>query len=137
MARNRNLIKIPLTAFTLTVCNLIGFAPPSQAGSTPSATKGAEVYCFMRASGNNHEVSWNASYEIIKRQKSSLFKTSPKHAAVMIIETVVDNPADFNNCGTYLGDLFGPSDALPMSEQRPTETAEVRSEINKGDRYSY
>jgi len=43
------------------------------AGSDPSS-KGAEVYCFMRQSGNDHEVSWTAAYALIKRQSASLFK---------------------------------------------------------------
>ena len=86
---------------------------------TPAA-KGAQIYCYMRASGNNHAVSWAAAYALIKRQSASLFKTSPTHAAVMITEAVVQNPNTFPNCGRYLGDLHsahlpaaGSGDALP------------------------
>ncbi len=68
--------------------------------------KGAQVYCFMRANGNNHEVSWSAAYALIKRQSASLFRTSPEHAAVMITEAVVQNPTTFPDCGRYLGDLY-------------------------------
>ena len=68
--------------------------------------KGAQVYCFMRANGNNHEVSWSAAYALIKRQSASLFRTSPEHAAVMITEAVVQNPTTFPECGRYLGDLY-------------------------------
>ncbi len=77
----------------------------NSATNTPGE-KGAQIYCFMRNNGNRHEVSWNASYALIKRQTNSLFKTSPKHAAVMIIESVVQNPKTYPNCGQYLGDLF-------------------------------
>ena len=68
--------------------------------------KGAQMYCFMRASGNNHEVSWSAAYALIKRQSASMFRTSPEHAAVMITEAVVQNPTTFPDCGRYLGDLY-------------------------------
>ena len=73
--------------------------------SSPGA-KGAQVYCYMRSSGNSHEVSWIAAYALIKRQSASLFKTSPEHAAVMITEAVVQNPGSFPDCGKYLGDLY-------------------------------
>ncbi len=63
--------------------------------------KGAQVYCFMRANGNNHEVSWSAAYALIKRQSASMFRTSPEHAAVMITEAVVQNPTTFPDCGRY------------------------------------
>ena len=75
--------------------------------STASAgAKGAQVYCFMRSAGNNHDVSWTAAYALIKRQSANLFKTSPEHAAVMITEAVVQNPGTYPDCGKYLGDLF-------------------------------
>ncbi len=76
------------------------------AASDSPGGKGAEVYCFMRASGNNHEVSWTAAYALIKRQSASLFRPSPEHAAVMITEAVVQNPTTFPDCGRYLGDLY-------------------------------
>jgi len=68
--------------------------------------RGAQVYCFMRSNGNNHQVSWDAAYALIKRQSASLFKTSPEHAAVMITEAVVQNPGAFPDCGRFLGDLY-------------------------------
>jgi hypothetical protein len=73
--------------------------------NTPGG-KGAKVYCFMRAAGNTHQVSWDAAYALIKRQSDSLFKTSPEHAAVMITEAVVNNPSTFPDCGKFLGDLY-------------------------------
>jgi hypothetical protein len=73
---------------------------------TSPGAKGAQVYCYMRSSGNSHDVSWTAAYALIKRQSASLFKTSPEHAAVMITEAVVNNPGSFPDCGKYLGDLY-------------------------------
>jgi hypothetical protein len=85
-------------------CN-IG-AGSSAAELTSPGAKGAQVYCYMRSSGNSHEVSWTAAYALIKRQSASMFKTSPEHAAVMITEAVVNNPGSFPDCGKYLGDLY-------------------------------
>ena len=84
----------------------------------------------MRRSGNSHEVSWNASYEVIKRQTNNLFKTSPKHSAVMIVEAVVENPEGFEKCGKYIGDLFSNSQSQENIINTPENTT-------KEDRYSY
>ncbi len=129
MTRNQLLKQMPIAIVSLTFASLLGTAV--NAGTQEVGEKGAEIYCFMRSSGNDHEVSWNASYEVIKRQNNSLFKTSPKHAAVMIIESVVKNPNSFEDCGSYIGDLFGPS--LPSTENMevPTKTS------TQTDRYSY
>jgi hypothetical protein len=94
-----------------------GSTQPSNATTNTSGTelttaentagaKGAKVYCFMRSEGSTHNVSWDAAYALIKRQSSSLFKTSPEHAAVMITEAVVNNPAAYPDCGKYLGNLY-------------------------------
>tara|TARA_Y100001968_G_C19411812_1_gene746730 strand:- start:1321 stop:1656 length:336 start_codon:yes stop_codon:yes gene_type:complete len=109
----------------------------TKAGSNESGEKGAKIYCFMRDSGNSHQVSWNAAYEIIKRQKSSLFKTSPKHGAVMIIETVVKEPESYQNCGRFLGDLLSSPEELEISNQTPKEEVIDSSPVKKGDRYNY
>ena len=53
----------------------------------------------MRSSNNDHQVSWEAAYALIKRQKSGMFKTSPEHAAVMITEAVVEDPGSYPDCG--------------------------------------
>ena len=95
MPRFQPLKILPLTGIGILFSTAI--ALPIQAGPADIGEKGASVYCFMRSSGNNHAVSWDAAYQIIKRQKSSLFKTSPKHAAVMITETVVQNPEKYSN----------------------------------------
>ena len=140
MDRCRNLSVLPITVIGLACSNFLYV--PAYAGSSDIAEKGTSVYCFMRGNGNSHEVSWEASYEIIKRQKSSIFKTSPKHAAVMIIETVVENPDKYQNCGSYLGHLLGSPDINTISEEIPQEeflsvTDEMPTNIKKGDRYSY
>jgi hypothetical protein len=99
---------LPLLAAALTATlGMVARAPAhaQTAPDTPGA-KGAQVYCFMRSNGNNHEVSWSAAYALIKRQSASMFKTSPEHAAVMITEAVVQNPNAFPDCGRYLGDLY-------------------------------
>lgn len=84
-------------------------------GLEGAGPKGAQIYCFMRGNGNNHQVSWDASYAVIKRQSDQLFKTSPEHAAVMITEAVVQNPGSFPDCGRYLGDLFTKPDPVEVA----------------------
>ena len=101
------------------------------AGIKDTGEKGAQIYCFMRDSGNDHEVSWNAAYEVIKRQANSLFKTSPKHGAVMIIEAVVDAPEEYQSCGNYLGDLFNKKNI--DLENNDSEKEEAKNT----NRYSY
>jgi hypothetical protein len=71
-----------------------------------AATNGADIYCFMRNGGNSHEPSWQAAYEFIKSRKQGLFKTSPKQAASLIVEEVVQDPTKYKNCISYLGDLY-------------------------------
>ncbi|MFM7312436.1 MAG: DUF6554 family protein [Cyanobium sp.] len=107
MAPRLNRILAVLVATVSSVCGL-GVATPAsaQSGLDSPGAKGAQVYCFMRANGNNHEVSWTAAYALIKRQNGSLFKTSPEHAAVMITEAVVQSPGTFPECGRFLGDLY-------------------------------
>jgi hypothetical protein len=121
----------------LTLCTLglmsalVSLAIPAQAASSDTEQKGAQVYCFMRSSGNDHTVSWNAAYALIKRQGRGVFKTSPEHASVMITEAVVQDPGTYPDCGKFLGDLFGgntSSSALPSSSSAPSANTE---------RYSY
>lgn len=106
---------------------------------TSPAAKGAQVYCFMRNAGNNHEVSWMAAYALIKRQSASLFKTSPEHAAVMITEAVVQSPGTFPDCGKYLGDLYA-SAAQEQKQKREAATtpSSTQSAPATGtERYAY
>ena len=111
-----------------------------------AVTNGADIYCFMRNGGNTHEPSWQAAYQFIKNKKQGLFKTSPKQAASLIVEEVVQDPAKYSDCINYLGDLYtGESSSLGVSVDNELEN-EVNSSIDstektpKGkyiDRYDY
>jgi len=115
-------------AITPLIAGLISLGGPgpamAQSPSDNPGAKGAQVYCFMRANGNNHEVSWTAAYALIKRQSASMFRTSPEHAAVMITEAVVQNPTVYPDCGRYLGDLYSRHvQGTAASTQAPAATA--------------
>ena len=102
--------------------------------------KGAKIYCFMRSSGNDHTVSWNAAYAVIKRQGSGVFKTSPEHASVMITEAVVKDPGNFPDCGQFLGDLFGGNTQPATAAALANSSSDTESSIESSDdttRYSY
>ncbi len=114
----------------------VGLSSPGAEAVQSTEEKGAKIYCFMRSSGNDHTVSWNAAYAVIKRQGSGMFKTSPEHASVMITEAVVKDPGNFPDCGQFLGDLFGgktePATAASLGNSTPvTESADNTT------RYSY
>ena len=117
---------------------LSGVTPALQAAE--SEEKGAKVYCFLRSSGNEHEVSWKAAYAVIKRQRSGLFKTSPEHASVMITEAVVQDPGNFPDCGQFLGDLFGgntqPATAATLGNSSSITESTIES-TEDTTRYSY
>jgi hypothetical protein len=113
-------------------------SPVQAAGA--GETKGAKIYCFMRSSGNDHEVSWKAAYAVIKRQRSGVFKTSPEHASVMITEAVVQDPGNFPDCGQFLGDLFGGNTQPATAAALANSTSFNESSIESSDdttRYSY
>ena len=114
---------------------LTGMTSPLQAAGT-SEVKGAKIYCFMRSSGNDHKVSWNAAYAVIKRQRSGLFKTSPEHASVMITEAVVNDPGSFPDCGQFLGDLFG-GNTQPATASTLGNSSPVIKSSDDTTRYSY
>ncbi len=133
-------------ALLLPLAGLAGLSltPLEAIAGTPEAVKGAKIYCFMRNSNNDHQVSWEAAYALIKRQKSGMFKTSPEHAAVMITEAVVEDPGNYPNCGQYLGDLFGGSKGSPKSldsvlnsTNSSDSNAFNSSNSSDDDRYSY
>ena len=130
----------PQLAFTTValIGALIGGSQAVQAGND-SEDKGAKIYCFMRSSGNDHSVSWNAAYAVIKRQKPSLLKTSPQHASVMITEAVVHDPGKFPDCGQFLGDLFGgtSSDTSTTSFDPNVSTSSNFNEHGGDNRYGY
>ena len=124
----------------------LGLTPLEAIAGTPEAVKGAKIYCYMRSSNNDHTVSWEAAYALIKRQKSGMFKTSPEHAAVMITEAVVEDPGSYPDCGQYLGDLFGGNKGSAKSlnsvlnstnSSNSSTTSETSSDWDKDDRYSY
>ena len=98
--------------------------------------KGAKIYCYMRSSGNDHNVSWNAAYAVIKRQGSGMFKTSPEHASVMITEAVVKDPGNFPDCGQFLGDLFG-GNTQPATTATLGTSPTVTESSADAPRYSY
>ena len=109
-------------------------------------TNGADIYCFMRNGGNAHEPSWEAAYEFIKSKKQGLFKTSPKQAASLIIEEVVQDPTKYENCINYIGDLFSrDSSSIEIntnqrSEKGITSSSDSTKKNPKGkyiDRYNY
>ena len=111
-----------------------------------AVTNGADIYCFMRNGGNTHEPSWEAAYEFIKTKKQGLFKTSPKQAASLIIEEVVQNPNKYEDCINYLGDLYtGNSSSKNVSGQNELENevnslSGTKEKTPKGkyiDRYDY
>ena len=135
MARNRIFSVVNLCLAGL----CLGSLQPSIARADSTPNKGAQVYCFMRTNGNDHNVSWEASYALIKRQKSGMFKTSPEHAAVMITEAVVDDPGTYPDCGRYLGDLFAPKkSSASLPDNRPASNSSQSSTTTYGDqRYSY
>ena len=134
--RTRLVVLLPLAGMLLA-------AAPVEAASTDSK-KGAEIYCFMRSKGNDHAVSFEASYALIKRQSRGVFKTSPQHAAVMITETVVEEPGSYPDCGQYLGDLFGGKTSKKSSSTSSESTitssgsnSEASTDWDADDRYSY
>ena len=111
-----------------------------------AVTNGADVYCFMRNGGNNHEPSWEAAYEFIKNKKQGLFKTSPKQAASLIVEEVVQDPIKYENCINYLGDLYKGDSSLTeviddqVLENEVNSLIENKEKSPKGkyiDRYNY
>ena len=111
-----------------------------------AVTNGADIYCFMRNGGNTHEPSWEAAYQFIKSKKQGLFKTSPKQAASLIVEEVVEDPTKYADCINFLGDLYnGDSSLIEIDDDKKSEKG-ITSSINstekspKGkyiDRYNY
>ncbi|MEB3158404.1 MAG: DUF6554 family protein [Synechococcus sp.] len=138
MVRNR--MRSVLSFSLLGLC-LSALSPGGVHAAETIPHKGAQVYCYMRSNGNPHNVSWEAAYALIKRQKSGVFKTSPEHAAVMITEAVVNDPGTYPECGRYLGDLFTPkkSNALPEGDTtRSNNQSSTSTSTSNGDqRYSY
>ena len=114
----------------------VGLSSPGAEAVQSTEEKGAKIYCFMRSSGNDHTVSWNAAYAVIKRQGSGMFKTSPEHASVMITEAVVKDPGNFPDCGQFLGDLFG-GNTQPATAATLGQSSTVTESADNTTRYSY
>ena len=116
---------------------------------TPKATAssfGAEIFCTMRDSGNDHESSWQAAYSYIKKQKGGIFKTSPNQAAGQIIETVVREKDKFAYCIEFL-DQLQPDRKLQLENDRKEKRRKQKELLEEKesedyseetfDRYSY
>ncbi len=141
MARLRQRLALLLPLAGLAGLSLV---PLQAIAGTPEAIKGAKIYCYMRSSDNDHKVSWEAAYALIKRQKSGMFKTSPEHAAVMITEAVVEDPGSYPDCGQYLGDLFGGTtssrkslDSVLNSNNSGNSDTSDSSNWSEDERYNY
>ena len=131
---------LPISIICLVCSTTLGLT------TNAAVTNGADIYCFMRKGGTTHEPSWQAAYEFIKSKKQGLFKTSPKQAASLIVEQVVQNPVKYEDCINYLGDLYtGESSSMGINNDKKSAKGATTS-INtteknpKGkyiDRYNY
>ena len=90
-----------LILFTLGIFTPLAFTTTK----VEANTFGAEIFCTMRDSGNDHESSWDAAYTYIKKQKGGFFKVSPKQAAAQITESVIRDRETFSYCVEYLDKL--------------------------------
>jgi len=84
---------------------------------------GAEIFCTMRDSGNDHRSSWEAAYTYIKKQKGGIFKVSPKQAAAQITESVIRDRETLSYCVEYL-DKLHPNRKLIRDLQKEEERKE-------------
>ena len=133
-------IRSSLVLSTAALIGAFSSVTPALQAAEPTEDKGAKIYCYMRSSGNDHKVSWNAAYAVIKRQGRSIFKTSPEHASVMITEAVVNDPGNFPDCGQFLGDLFGGNTQTATAATLGKSSTITESTIESTDdntRYSY
>jgi len=131
---------LPISIICLVCSSTLGFK------INAAVTNGADIYCFMRNGGNTHEPSWAAAYEFIKNKKQGLFKTSPKQAASLIVEEVVQDPTKYADCINYLGDLYrahtsttGFNEGQELDGERNSLTENTKK-MPKGkyiDRYDY
>ena len=111
-----------------------------------AVTNGADIYCFMRNGGNTHEPSWQAAYQFIKGKEKGFFKTSPKQAASLIVEEVVQDRITYKDCIGYLGDLYtgdstsielNDDDKLPDDIKKSIESTQKTPKGKSIDRYNY
>ena len=97
---------------------------------------GAEIFCSMRDSGNDHRSSWEAAYTYIKKQKGGIFKVSPKQAASQITETVIREREKFSFCVEYL-DKLHPDRRLQrkLEKERKRKEKEAKEKENMNETY--
>ncbi len=127
MPKKKSLLLLPISVLVLVTSTLLNYE--ARAGS-----QGVDIYCIMRNGGNNHDSSWEAAYQSIKSERGGLFKISPKQAATIIVQQVVGNPDQYDNCVQYLGDLF-PKDPIKPKNKIKQVNKEDKGYVN--DRYSY
>ena len=108
-----------LILLTLGVLTPLAFTPLK----VNASSFGAEIFCTMRDSGNDHESSWDAAYSYVKKQKGGFFKVSPKQAAAQITETVIREREKFKYCVQYLDNLH-PNRQLIRDLQKEEERIE-------------
>tara|TARA_Y100001968_G_scaffold230176_1_gene212991 strand:- start:871 stop:1296 length:426 start_codon:yes stop_codon:yes gene_type:complete len=135
---NLSLLSLSLILSSFHSINLKAFA---------GVTTGADIYCVMRLGGNEHERSWKAAYTNIKKQRSGIFKTSPRQAANMIVEQVVADQRKYSECTRFIGDLYtSPTTPKPKDSMESMTTdpeilnyspSKRKSNIMDDDRYSY
>ena len=94
---------------------------------------GAEIFCNMRDSGNDHRSSWEAAYTYIKKQKGGIFKVSPKQAASQITETVIREREKFSYCVEYLDNLH-PDRKLQRELEREKKRKEKEAQNIKKEK---
>ena len=97
---------------------------------------GAEIFCNMRDSGNDHRSSWEAAYTYIKKQRGGIFKVSPKQAASQITETVIREREKFSYCVEYLNNLH-PDRKLQrkLEKERKRKEKEARDKEKMDETY--
>ena len=134
MARKRHFFFLPLSIF------LFGFNA-FDLSVNAGTTSGADIYCVMRLGGNNHESSWQAAYNYIKKQKSGFFKTSPQQSASLIVEEVVAAPEKYQDCVPFLGELYIQNNKqienIPKINKNEEKSDSSSSKGIYTDRYSY
>ena len=133
MRRQKNLFLLPLSLAVLTISSIIG-STTAKAGS-----QAVDIYCVMREGGNSHESSWQAAYISLKNERGGLFKISPKQAATIIVQQVVGNTEKYDNCISFLGDLYpkpDPEDMIPNNFDTEQEK-ETEKKDYIDDRYDY
>ena len=109
------------------------FTPLALTTSKVNASSfGAEIFCNMRDSGNDHRSSWEAAYTYIKKQKGGIFKVSPKQAASQITEKVIREREKFSFCIEYLNNLH-PDRKLQreLQKERKKKEKEAKDRENK------